>query len=1194
MLAILQFCFSPDRGRDGLLPRLVCHFFAALLFTEGALAQPQADDWHPLPVPESWRQLPKGDLAPLKGYSWYRCRVQIPEQWRDEELVLHVESLDDARATYVNGVSVGATGTFPPRYRSGLGEPGRYIVPANILRFGKINTVAIRVYQEDPRPNFRVAPPVVVNEKSRQGIRLQGPWQYRPGDNKEWATPTIDIPAHADAQANGEAEAGIYAKVDQIDDVERYMSLRQGDVDPLTPAEATSRFVVPADLQIQLVLSEPEVVQPLFLTWDARGRLWVMEYRQYPDPAGLKMISRDVYLRTVYDRVPKAPPNHVRGRDRISIHEDTNGDGVYDRHKVFVDGLNIATSFAIGRGGVWVTNPPYLLFFPDLDGDDVPDGDPEVHLEGFGLEDSHSVINSLRFGPDGWLYAAQGSTVSANVRRPGSTESAVRTMGQQIWRYHPERRRFEVFAEGGGNTFGVEIDAKGRVFSGHNGGDTRGFHYVQGSYSRKGFNKHGSLSNPFAFGFFEPMKHHSAARFTHNFVLYEAETLPQRYRGRLFGIEPLQGQVVMSSFEPHRSSFQTEDLSRPIKTDDPWFRPVDIKVGPDGCIYIADMYEQRIDHSSHYAGRIDRTNGRVYRVTPKDLSAAAQFDYARLDTTELINLLAHPNKWHRHQAQILLGDRKDDALTAKLVGRLRVSKGQLALELLWALHNSGGLGEMRARQLLHHSDSYVRAWTVRLLCDNGIHSSATAAQLEALALDEPAIEVRKQLASSAKRLPAQVALPIIRNLIRHAADSEDIHQPLLIWWAIEAHVDDEQGGLPESLLGDSTVWDQPLVSDHLLSRMMKRYLLSGTRKGLVGAANLLRTAPSDAHRQQLLRTFEEAYSGRSLGDIPGELAEAIRASGGGSVALRLRLGDPEAISLAVARIADDAWDHDERTQLIEILGDLGRPEFTSMLINLALSPSEPALSASALHSLKSFRNEDIGRSVVQNWEELHASVKLDAELLLASRPTWTRLLLERVEAGQLSKQTISESAVRQMLLHRDSRITQLLQKHWGTLAGATTEEMRGEMSRIRSIVQQAGGNPKRGKPIFMRQCGKCHRLFDEGGDIGPDLTAFQREDVERGLVNIVNPSLEIREGFENHLVLTNDGRVVSGFLADQDSQVVVVRGLDGRNEVIPRGEIESQRTLPVSVMPEGTLRGLSDKQLRDFFAYFRSAQPVNY
>jgi len=152
----------------------------------------------------------------------------------------------------------------------------------------------------------------------------------------------------------------------------------------LSPRESLGKFEVFDDLEIDQVLAEPLVEQPLFVNFDERGRLWLVQYRQYPNPAGLKMTSRDDYWRVIYDSVPAAPPHHVRGRDKITIHEDTDGDGAYDRHKTFLDGLNIVTSLAHGRGGVWVLNPPYLLFYPDKNRDDIPDGDPVVHLAGFG------------------------------------------------------------------------------------------------------------------------------------------------------------------------------------------------------------------------------------------------------------------------------------------------------------------------------------------------------------------------------------------------------------------------------------------------------------------------------------------------------------------------------------------------------------------------------------------------------------------------------------------------------------------------------------------------------------------------------------------------------------------------------------------------------------------------------------------
>lgn len=1172
-----------------------CQLFTLTLFLSPLISQSYADDWHRLTVPDAWRKMPGGELKPVDGYSWYRAVVRVPADWEGAKLRLYVEALDDARATYVNGTRVGATGTFPPRFRSGLGEKGIYTVDADLVKPGEFNTIAIRVYQNDPRPNFSVAPPVLLNQKLSQAVRMDGQWQYRPGDNVDWAEagpadfgidPNTEVP---------EAELrklGGYALVDDVKDVERYVARRKGDNDPLTPQEAERSFEVPDDLDIQLVLSEPEIAQPLFMTWDERGRLWVMEYRQYPDVAGVKMLSRDVYLRSVYDKVPEPPPHGARGRDRISIHEDTNGDGVYDNHKIFVDGLNIATSCAPGRGGVFVTNPPYVLFYPDRDGDDIPDGDPEVLLEGFGLEDSHSVINSLRFGPDGWLYGAQGSTVTANVKIPGTKDKPIRTMGQQIWRYHPELKRFEVFAEGGGNTFGCEIDRKGRVFSGHNGGDTRGFHYVQGGYYRKGFGKHGPLSNPYAFGYFHNMKHHSVPRFTHNFIIYEEGVLPDAYRGRLFGVEPLQGQVVMSDIQPHQSSFETKDISRVIKTNDQWFRPVDIKAGPDGCIYVADLYEQRIDHSSHYAGRIDRSSGRIYRLKPKQTTPDRRLS---VDTTDLVAALRHPSRQHRQAALQVIGDRRDATLIPMLLKQARESDGQTALESLWAVHLCGGLTDSVAMQMLGHEDQFVRSWTVRLLCDHYHVAPRIAKALADLAADEGYIEVRKQLASSARRLPPEQALPIIRNLLKYDEDADDIHQPLLLWWALEAKASDNGRDLIlEIVLSDPSVWKRPLMTQHLTERLMKRYALSATREELVAAAKLLGASPDSASTELLLKGFEDAYKGRSLAGIPQELVKAISDTGGGSLALRLRQGEPDAVRDAIAAAGNERTGIAERKQYIEIFGEVRRSEFIPVLLDVVANEKDAGLISSALTSLQAFDDLRIGESVSQNFAGLPADARLAAETLLASRPVWAKILLSAVDGGRLKADDVSETALRKMLLHEDQQIADLIRKHWGTVAGASTEQMQAEQQRLIRLLATGSGNPKKGKPLYMKNCGKCHLLFGEGGKIGPDLTSFKRDNLERILVNVVNPSLEIREGFENYIAITADGRVLNGFLADKDSQVAVLRGVDGQNVILRHDEIEELLPSSKSIMPEGTLKGLTEQQIRDLFAYLRSSQPVNY
>lgn len=217
------------------------------------------------------------------------------------------------------------------------------------------------------------------------------------------------------------------------------------DSQPLPPAETVAKLRVADDLQLQLVSGEPDVVQPIHVSFDDQGRMWVVQYRQYPFPAGLKVVRYDQHLRAVFDRVPDAPPNHTTGADSILVYEDSDGDGTYDQRRKVIDGLNIATSVAVGRGGIWVMNPPYLLFYQDKDRDAIPDAEPVVHLSGFGLEDTHSVANSLMFAPDGWLYGVNGSTTTAEIHVPLGDQTITSFQGQCVWRYQPEQHEFEIF-----------------------------------------------------------------------------------------------------------------------------------------------------------------------------------------------------------------------------------------------------------------------------------------------------------------------------------------------------------------------------------------------------------------------------------------------------------------------------------------------------------------------------------------------------------------------------------------------------------------------------------------------------------------------------------------------------------------------------------------------------------------------------
>ena len=964
------------------------------------------------------------------------------------------------------------------------------------------------------------------------------------------------------------------------------------DSDPTPPEKSVDTMNVRDGFRVELVAAEPDVTQPLFLSWDSAGRMWVVQYRQYQYPAGLKVIRYDQHLRAVFDKVPDPPPHGVPGADVISVLEDTDGDGQYDSQRDVIEGLNIATSVQVGRDGIWVLNPPYLLFYPDGDGDGVPDADPEVHLSGFGLQDTHSVANSLTLSPDGWLYGANGSTTTATVSSEAT--KGVSYQGQCVWRYHPETKVFEIYAEGGGNTFSLEIDAKGRVFSGTNGGNTRGWYYPQGSYSAKNWGKHGALTNPYAFGYFGPMRlKGDNRRFAQAFCIYEGGLFPSEFDGSIIAPNSLHNLVWLSQKIRDGSTYRTVDEENLIDSSDRWFRPVYSGVGPDGAVYIADWYDTRLSHVSP----IDdwhKSSGRVYRVVPDsdggDPGKATRPVYTEGDLrtvkpARLIQRFDHANKWVRHRAALELGWRGDQTLAPQLVRRV---EEQGCLESLWALNLMGELTRDHAVGWFRHDDPHVRRWAVRLLGDR--HEGAP--EMAELAAGEPDVQVRSQLASTAQRIDAANAVSVVRALLTHDADLDDPHQPLTVWWALEAHA--EAWGAVEALCRDPEFWRLPMTRQVITSRLMQRYAAAGTPDDLRRCARLLELAPDEETASELIVGLSRAFEGRSLPPLPDALAEALerrRAEQGASgIALGLRQKADGAIDDALQLLRDDAADLVTRIEVAKTLGEVRYDQAVSTLLSLATGRGtrEAALQRVAIRALGQYDNDAIPRTLASAFGSSISNehgLRATACRTLASRPEWAMALLRELNEWRLKREDVPVDVLQQLRTYDDPEIVEATETAFGPALAATSEEKRARIAEIRATLGEADGDPGAGKKLYADRCGKCHQLFGEGSKVGPPLDGYERGNLSFWLAGIIEPSLEIREGFQSYVALTEDGRVLNGMVAAQDPKTVTLRNADNQLTVISRDEIDELKALPTSLMPEDTLKELTPDQLRDLFAY---------
>jgi putative membrane-bound dehydrogenase-like protein len=959
--------------------------------------------------------------------------------------------------------------------------------------------------------------------------------------------------------------------------------------DGYPPEEARARMVVPEGFHVEVVASEPIIRQPVTASFDERGRLWVIEYLQYPNPAGLKPVTVDQYLRTEYDRVPEPPPKGPRGADRIKILEDTDGDGRMDKATIFVEGLNLASGLAVGHGGVFVGQAPYLLFYPDKDKDDKPDGDPEVLLSGFGLQDAHATVNSMAFGPDGWLYGAQGSTVTAKIRGV--------EFQQGIWRYHPKSKRFELFAEGGGNTWGLDWDAAGNAFGSSNGAFIA-FHMVQGGFYWKGFAKHGPLHNPHTYGYFDSIAYDAPKQGGHvtpGGIIYKGDAYPPSFRGKFIGGNLLSNTVYWHDLRPEGSTFRGKHGGRLIDARDTWFRPIDLTLGPDGCVYVVDWYDRRASHLDP-RDNWDKTNGRIYRVVYGQRKKVPPFDLSKLSTDALIDLRTSPNDWQAETARRILAERRDTAAIPRLKALLAEDRDEaIALRDLWALNLCGGLDDSTALGLMSHPVAAVRRWTVRLLGDDRRMTPSLAASLRHLAESDPDPLVRSQLASSCQRWASADAFPILDALLTRSEDANDRQIPLLLWWACERHLANDH----RASVGHMVRFDflgRPLARAAIVERLARLLISSGDPNDDRACAAILGLASAGPDLDRVVGGMLKGLEGRKVVEIaPALNREVSRIQAGPDTKLdrrllALRLGSPSALGFALEAVADPKAPEAARVAQIEILGQLGRDEALPVLLGLVARDDKPKVRLAALAAVASEDRPEVASALLDGYATFPKALQARAIDLLASRRLWAGWLVDAIAAGKIPAKDVTNAQAQAIARHGDDALKSRLESAWGRLPGPGSAEKVKRIAEVRGmLVEGDKGSAARGRVVFKDVCATCHRLFDEGEKIGPELTQSERGNLDFLLTSVVDPSALIRKEYQARTVATTDGRVLNGLVLDENDRTITLADSKGQKSVIPVSEVEASRPSDVSLMPEGLLDPLKEEQVRDLFKYLQSS-----
>jgi putative membrane-bound dehydrogenase-like protein len=552
--------------------------------------------------------------------------------------------------------------------------------------------------------------------------------------------------------------------------------------EPRTPAETAKSLKLPDGFSATLFAGEPDVRQPIGFCFDDRGRLWVAENLSYPN---WKADKRD---------------------DRILIFEDADNDGRFDKRTVFAENLHCLTGLEVGFGGVFAVCAPSLLFIPDKNADDQPDGPPQVLLDGFGWQGTHNLVNGCTWGPDGWLYGGHGGSSSGRIGPPGSLENQRVFFDGGVWRYHPTKREFEPLIEGTTNPWGLDFDDFGQAFV-SNSVTPHLYHVIPGAHVQR---RRASPNSRYAYDVIDTIadhKHWAGAKWEESrggkaeqivlggghahcgLMVYLGDQWPDRYRGTIL-MNNIHGDRMNNDLpRRHKSGYVASHGPDFLTSTDAWYMALHVKYGPDGGVYVSDWYDTGECHTM----KPSTANGRIYRITygPTKLRGATNnWDVAEMSGDDLVKLQLHKNDWWVRRARRVLQERGPDARAHAALREILEKNAEVTrrLRALWALHVSGGAPRDLLLSLLNDSNEWLRAWSVQLLTEDRQPPPAVLAAIERLASDDPSPTVRLFIASAMTRLPIAQRWPVMARLVAHAEDAADQNLPLMYWYALEPMV----------------------------------------------------------------------------------------------------------------------------------------------------------------------------------------------------------------------------------------------------------------------------------------------------------------------------------------------------------------------------------------------------------------------